>query len=622
MVFTRAADFHLEGIVIRDCSYSDESNVPAVIEAHGCNSNLVTLTDVRFEDNLNLGGSTGFSFPPARCYEFKMHNVSFEGNRYSAASMMPQWSQLEHVSFIDNAPSGRNASKTPMFTFPSGTDANLSSSFVKGNKGTLIQGTEMHLSILDAVFERNAIGSQKGLLVLTHYSRLTISDSVFLENWSKRRSNSAVIALFMCSSGHFSLNHFSRNLPGGHGILHLHRVSQIEIFGDVFSRNAAETRDRNAVGVIHIRRSCPLQRTSIAVKTSAFLDNSVNFSDPIDHIIFAGPVAAGAINIEGLDGSSIVIESSTFHNNTVPGANKGVKSIGAVAVTSTTASTMVIANSTFESNAAGGGPGAIGLSAVDGQFFLNSTVFTQNRAGRNRGAGGVQFYALYYNMGAVLTITDCVFTDHKNGALSAFGPGSRLTLVNTTFGKNNAFEGGAVSLSRIPSFQIQNCTFEANTASGRGGAIVVREVDSSLGEMHGTLFIQNRAKSGGAIFTESFITTLDCRFENNSAEETGGAVSERLGWKVLDEGRPCSRHCGTLFAWNNALEGGALYLNRLPNFYAENCTFHQNHASERGGAVSILFRSRQSVYEIIDSRFRQNEAHLGGKGVLACFLGS
>jgi len=167
---------------------------------------------------------------------------------------------------------------------------------------------------------------------------------------------------------------------------------------------------------------------------------------------------------------------------------------------------------TFEQNWAHNG-GAI-VDRVGVKTTLSRCIFRSNRA---RWRGG----ALYIDYGSRPRITDCTFvhngTDGHGGALYALSRSSQLE-------------------HSIPT--LRNCTFTANVARLRGGAIA--NADSSLLMATACSFARNRAGTGGGALALDYrarATLRGCTFQDNSADKGKPDVDRDDSSRVTVRGR-------------------------------------------------------------------------------------
>ena len=163
---------------------------------------------------------------------------------------------------------------------------------------------------------------------------------------------------------------------------------------------------------------------------------------------------------------------------------------------------------------------------------------------------------------------------------------------NTNPSANNA-EGGAIYSSSIVSI---NNTYESNTGS-KGGAVYVSFTDGSAAFIN-DIFINNVANvDGGAIYLNAYnsksapnCTIENVKFINNTAKNNGGAIS--LSGATIKN---------TIFENNSANLGGAIYLmairsgNIAPDLnISSNSIFKNNKAATNGKDIFLYAPSTTS----------------------------
>ena len=187
---------------------------------------------------------------------------------------------------------------------------------------------------------------------------------------------------------------------------------------------------------------------------------------------------------------------------------------------------------------------------------------------------------------------------YAGGAVNWFGHNGLLTYC--TFINNVADNGGAVEWAGHNG-TVSNCIFMNNLVDGSGGAI---EFDNAADcEILDCLFINNRAKDGGAIYGADSIhlNVSGSKFINNSADYYGGAVAckDCYNVSIFD----CS------FTNHSAGKGsGALDLTGCDDSQVSYCNFTNNSAKSDGGA---LFVDSDNV-KIDNCNFADNNAYFGG----------
>ncbi len=178
------------------------------------------------------------------------------------------------------------------------------------------------------------------------------------------------------------------------------------------------------------------------------------------------------------------------------------------------------------------------------------------------------------------------FTDGQ-GAGVYVGSNSSASLHDCIVRQNEALtNGGGVSV--VGRLTASNTVFEQNTAGVFGGGVHLESIsDPGQHFITDCAFIDNSAEDGGglSIREQSSGPTLeDCTFNNNIATRRGGAIA--LLGSPTNAGRLYPVDC--LFTENVAAErGGAIWVSHLDRCIARNCIFSMNQSTGLGGAVSV-----------------------------------
>ncbi|ADP76920.1 polymorphic outer membrane protein [Methanothermus fervidus DSM 2088] len=170
-----------------------------------------------------------------------------------------------------------------------------------------------------------------------------------------------------------------------------------------------------------------------------------------------------------------------------------------------------------------------------------------------------------------------------------------LNITRSTFSDN---EGSAIINKRIAS--IKESIFRNNLAC-LGGAIY----NEGYMDLTKCLFTGNRGVKydGGAIYNEynGNLTIDKCKFENNSAGYWGGAIHNAGNLKITN----------SIFNKNMANKKGGAIDNGWPgNLIIDNCIFDSNIATEDGGAIVT-----DGDLIITNSIFKYNEAGKDGGAI-------
>ena len=139
--------------------------------------------------------------------------------------------------------------------------------------------------------------------------------------------------------------------------------------------------------------------------------------------------------------------------------------------------------------------------------------------------------------------------------------------------------GGAIYITGVATYTIENCIFERNWAEDYGGAIY--NGASNRLTIKNCIFTSNNVDDcdGGAVYSKGDLLIVNSTFQFNKAYVDGGAIFS-CGNVNIDS---------SLFLSNKAdgarsqCYGGAIRSNG--NVDVENSTFKSNHAHDYGGAI-------------------------------------
>ena len=126
------------------------------------------------------------------------------------------------------------------------------------------------------------------------------------------------------------------------------------------------------------------------------------------------------------------------------------------------------------------------------------------------------------------TFLSCKFynnTAENNGGALLIKNTMLAEVYNCTFTGNIAAKGGGVYMEDIQAARIADSNFTENSADTMGGGVVFS--DQVTGNITNCNFDKNLAQHGGACGIISFVKldTVNCRFKNNYAHASGGAIN-------------------------------------------------------------------------------------------------
>lgn len=190
---------------------------------------------------------------------------------------------------------------------------------------------------------------------------------------------------------------------------------------------------------------------------------------------------------------------------------------------------LLISNCKFEGNSSDGG-GSI-ANEHKGNLKIENSEFIKN----NADYGG----AIFNDNKGILNIESCIFR------------------------KNNANFGGAIgNLDDGVSLFVEDCVFIENKAEKNGGAIV----SANELKVFKSIFNQNSAWGGGAIFSTKDLIVEECEFIENSSEINCGGAINNFGSMRLHY---------SYFKDNKSFSGGAVYSEGTVRSIS-NCEFIRN----------------------------------------------
>jgi len=286
-------------------------------------------------------------------------------------------------------------------------------------------------------------------------------------------------------------------------------------------------------------------------------------------IINGKSTSGGAIYNEG----KLSISSCVFKSNTASKNGGAIYTKGSTSIT----------NTIFQSNVAGGNGGAI--YNYKSTLKVSKSKFTTNKITGKENDGGA-----IYNSKGKLYISTSSFTKNKVtgsiGGGGAIGNNGLLVLDSSNFTSNSAkYGGGAIITYTGGSGNILNSQFISNSISkGDGGAIAIYGGTYTIKNSN---FQSNIAKDttkytgdGGAIYNQGKLTIKYVNFNQNVADDFGGAICNDYPGKIS-----LSR---SFFTSNKILaadnDGSAIYNDGT--LTATKSVFTNNYANNGGAVVS------------------------------------
>ncbi len=228
-----------------------------------------------------------------------------------------------------------------------------------------------------------------------------------------------------------------------------------------------------------------------------------------------------------------------------------------------------------------------------GIYPENLTINGKDLTLRNAGGGDVTIFG--QNLARCLNLIS--------------GSGSDVVLRGLIFtgGRDNV--GAGIAVSQTCSVIAEDCVIEGNTATDFGGGFYV----SGEGTFTNVTFRNNTAANlagGGVSYGNEASDTMfiDCLFEDNNALHGAGFVYHKAGIRTS--------MVGCTFLNNHATgRGGAIAVYgtaAVGDLRVDNCLFDSNRADLEGGAIWV---TDQDVFRAVNSVFLNNSAANNGGAV-------
>ncbi len=114
-----------------------------------------------------------------------------------------------------------------------------------------------------------------------------------------------------------------------------------------------------------------------------------------------------------------------------------------------------------------------------------------------------------------------------NGSGGAIGNIGNLTIANSTFNENTATLGGGAIVNALEGTStISNTAFSLNSATGNGGAI---HNGAGLVSISSSMFYLNHSTQGGAVYNKDEMSITQTNFMENTASRGGGIYCDPTG---------------------------------------------------------------------------------------------
>jgi predicted outer membrane repeat protein len=216
-----------------------------------------------------------------------------------------------------------------------------------------------------------------------------------------------------------------------------------------------------------------------------------------------------------------------------------------------------------------------GLLQDGGSVTIEDSDFSGNTAGQD--GGGLDLMVGTTELTQV-DLTGNSATDHGGGL---FNSAASVTVIDSTFTGNTALYGGAISSDGTTT--IRDCTFEENSASQAGGAIL----NQGTLNLAGSLLRANTAANGAGLhhYHAGPATIVSTRFLGNIASSSGGGLYAMSNSTLT--------LANLVFDGNQAVGlsgGGAFFSSGTTTAVLRDLTFTQNTAHLASAVYASYYR--------------------------------
>ncbi len=329
-------------------------------------------------------------------------------------------------------------------------------------------------------------------------------------------------------------------------------------FPPMASRAEGDTIQAGVVGT-----GTPASCTSSALQTALSGGGLVTFNCGPSPVTIVSNTYVIAADTE-VDGGGLITldgEDARQHFLVQPGARLTLRRItlvrgnffngGSIANQGTT----ILANVSFDGNSASGNGGAV-YNAPGGTLIVNSTTFSKNKVPLGVGYGG---------------------------AVASLG---NITVIGSTFERNEARYGGGVFVGGSALADVVNTVFFTNAAQMFGGGLYMNNDSSTVTVTH-AVFDKNTATSGAGLGRSGgTLTVQHASFTDNTATSQGGALN------VSGVGTPV-RVANTTFSGNAVSDskGGGIFNNGTLELVNVTLKGNTNGVFNFGASESTLMRN-------------------------------
>jgi hypothetical protein len=200
------------------------------------------------------------------------------------------------------------------------------------------------------------------------------------------------------------------------------------------------------------------------------------------------------------------------------------------------------------------------------------------------------------------TINNCGQSNTGYGGGIYVGMNSSLSISNSTISQNLAWQGGGLWIKNATLY-LSSSTISNNTSTANGGGLYfeastvsidgitmtgnITTQSTSVGgglcafaggslNVSNSNFESNSGYKGGGLFVNALLTMNNCQVNNNQATNSGNGGGIFLADAIYNISY-------SVFSYNQAAKGGAIYFSALDEFNLDKCTITNNTAGNNNG---------------------------------------
>ena len=192
--------------------------------------------------------------------------------------------------------------------------------------------------------------------------------------------------------------------------------------------------------------------------------------------------------------------------------------------------------------------------------------------------------------------------------------GASLSAINVAFKNGKGSNGGAI-YSKGTIARLDNVVFEGNTATQRGGAVLLHGSGSSLGNVAGCTFRGNRAlESGAGIYIEkSHLTSMSITtttFVDNKCDNLDLSFGGAIYFNTVTGNIGVVKDSHFLNNW--ARDGGAVRFESSSSVVFSSSLFENNVGTGAGGALAVFDTTVDLIHNCTFVRNRADDTLASG----------